>query len=146
MGTGTGTPPTNQPPAPTLTPGPLPAYGETVEGRVKLIDKILQWGSILVSIAIIPLVVWIFSVENRLGEKNKEIAVLQEKNATYQRGLDGLTKISTDLNKLVGENNTSLLKFQGDFKVTNNNIGHIKINVKRLEKLTGDLNALLKGK
>ena len=130
-------------PTPPLTPPPQPF--DLGEQKAKFFDRVLKWGAAIASIAIIPLVVWIFSVENRIAEMKKDIAIIQERNRNYEGKLADLKNISRELTKIANDNNKGLIKFNGEFRVVNINIGHIDKNMKRLETQIGKLNAILKG-
>jgi len=112
--------------------------------KEKTIDRVLDWAYKIVTIAMVPLVVWVFSVERRIAATNTEIAVQKQRNATYQEKLDALKSISDKINELVGKNNVAVIKLTGEFNVVNTNIKNIKDNVQRLDSLGRKLDELLK--
>lgn len=131
-------------PQPAPPPTPSPFVSDEFEKKTGFLDKVIEWAYKIISIALIPLVIWIFNVERRMAATNTELAVQKQRNAQYQEKLAELTRISKEISDLVDKNNKALIRFNGEFRVVNVNIEQLKKDLKKIDKLGDQLNALLR--
>lgn len=120
--------------------------GTNMQKSERFFDRVIDWAYKIISISMIPLIVWIFSVERRISAVHTEIALQKQRNQQIQEKLKEFRTVSREINRLVSKNNLALTKFSGDFDLVNLNIKQIRKSIQRLDKLGDKLDALLRKK